>query len=269
MEAISSILISSENYRDFLREAFESLKLSRRGCSFHRLAQKIGCKSKSYPRDVMIGRRSLTAEYSPKFADAFGLRGDSKKLFLKLVELERTEDPTQIRLEIQKIKQRLKNKTEQKIKPLQDLFQQSSWIDIYAAAGSPENGASLSEICQRTSFAANFVEEILPHMIQKGVLKQDPKTKHYLPLNLHYFFDDADKDQMFEKRYFEILERVKKQATVGMQSDEKLFLCSTFSIKSQQRSQFKMELRELFNKFVEDSESAEGDQLSHLLVGFF
>jgi len=52
-----------------------------------------------------------------------------------------------------------------------------------------------------------------------------------------------------------------------MKSDSDLFQCSTISVKSQDLPKLKEELREVLNRFVQDSETADGGKLAHIVVG--
>src|SRR5258708_6216142 len=108
---LNQILLRSVSYRTFLNEAFQKLKATRRGTSLAQLARKIGCRSKSYPREVMNGRRALSLHYAALFADAFGLKGEAKKLFVKMVESERFPERHGLQSEIQKSKSRIRQRT--------------------------------------------------------------------------------------------------------------------------------------------------------------
>jgi len=267
---LNQILIQSEDYRHFLIEAFKLLKTSRRSFSLSLLAKKIGCSSKSYPREVMTGRRTLTLAYAPRFAEAFGLKGDARKLFLKYVELTRASDDlkssSSLATEIKKLRVRLQNRFEHReIKPAV-VFLETSWIDVYAALGSTEKGASLAEIGSRTGSDRDELTKILDSMAEKSLVRKS--AGRFLPETLHHFFEGVDQDQLFQKRFIEILYRVQKKAQSNeVKRREALLYCSTISVVAADLPRFKEELRSLVNRFVQDAESAEGDSLAHFLVG--
>ncbi len=267
-EHMVSLLLRSENYRDFLSESFTYLKDSKPGFSLATLARKIGCKSKSYPREVMTGRRTLSYDYAPGFVAAFGLKGDAKKLFLKFVELERSSKKEQLNADIQEIKFRLKNRIMHQTQKPNEIFSQSIWIDIYAALGTVEQGASHEDILSRTGLKPQAISLILKSMQEKNIVRYDSASAHFFPQTLHHFFENADQDLVFQKRFLDLLTRVEAKAKISMKSETDLFQCSTISVMTKDLPKLKIELRELIHRFVQDSELADGDKLAHVVVGF-
>jgi uncharacterized protein (TIGR02147 family) len=269
-EKFISLLIKCDNYRSFLLDAFHHMKSVKRGYSLTLLARKIGCKSKSYPNDVMNGRRSLSAGYAPGFASAFGLKGDSRKLFLKLVELEKTTDKEELIKEIDHLKYRLKNQRDLKNKKPTELFESGDWIDVYASLGSLEKGSSLAEIQKRTGLTASVILKTLKHMQDKSIIKYDSQTDRYYAGNLHYFFEDVSYDSFFQKRIMDLLQRAESTASnyaTGTLPKKDFFHCSTFSILEKDIPQIKTELRDVLNKFAQDAEFSDGDKLAHVIAG--
>ena len=260
------LLIKSEDYREFLKDSFVQMKAAKKSTSLSTLAKKIGCRSKSYPREVMTGRRALTNDYAPRFADAFGIRGDAKKLFLKYVELERAPEKERLNFEIHKLRARLLGRIEHDTVKPSDLFLSTVWVDVFAALGSPDSGASLEEICSRTELKKEQVSQVLNAMIPKGLVRRATDSDRYLPIMLHHFFNGAEADTIFQDRFLELLDRTKVKAKVSMKSETELFLCSTISVKSFELPRLKSELREVINKFLQDNECAEGDRISSVLI---
>ncbi|MGZ3742820.1 MAG: TIGR02147 family protein [Pseudobdellovibrionaceae bacterium] len=266
-EHLGFLLLSSENYREFLLSSFKYLKESQTGFSLTSLARKAGCRSKSYPREVMTGRRSLSFDFAPGFAHALGLKGEAKKLFLKFVELERSPHKESLGAEIGILKSRIKNRIEHQSRKPQDLFSQSLWVDLYAALGSLEKGAALEEIQARTGFKLSLIQEVLKLMLEKNIIAFRADTGCFYPLALHHFFVNADQDQIFQKRFLDLTKRVEAKAKNSMKSDTDLFQCSTISIHAKDLPKLKSELRELLNRFVQEAESADGNRLAHIVVG--
>ncbi len=265
-EYLTSVLIRSNHYREFLTQAFDYLKRSKKNYSLTILANKIGCKSKSYPREVMTGRRKLTYDYADRFALAFGIKGESKKLFIKMVELERTAESPQLKNEISVLKKRLMNRSIHKEKKPYDLFTESTWVDVYAALGTIDQGATMNEIIQRTNMTEAKLSLILNAMKQKELIEIDSVTNRFKPGVLHHFFEDVEKDMIFQNRFLEVLDKVKQKARVSGPNIAELFQCSTLSVNAANLPRLKKELRELLNKFVQDSEEADGNKLAHILV---
>lgn len=269
-EKLVSILIKSADYRSFLLDAFHYMKSVKTGYSLTLLARKIGCKSKSYPNDVMNGRRSLSSGYAPGFASAFGLKGDSKKLFLKLVEFEKTADKEELTKEIEHLKYRIKNQRDLKNRKPTELFETGEWIDIYASLGSIENGSTIEDIQNRTNLSTAVILKTLKHMQEKRMIKYDLKADRYFAGNLHYFFEDVSYDSFFQKRILDLLQRAESAASsyVGGHIPKKdFFHCSTFSVLEKDVPRIKAELKDVLNKFAQDAEFSDGDKIAHVIAG--
>ena len=263
-----AVLLRSENYREFLAEAYAHLKDSKKNFSLALLASKIGCKSKSYPREVITGRRTLSLDYAEGFAAAFGVKGEAKKLFLKLIELEKSNRKEAVNEDIREIKARLHNRILHKQKKPQDIFSDGTWIDVYASLGCEIKGSTFEEIQKRTLMPQNSLQVILKAMEKQGLVFSDSNKDRFKPIVRQQFFENLKQDEIFQKRFLNILEKTKNKAKTSIDSETELFQCSTISVKSQDLPQLKSELREVLNKFVQDAETPEGDKLTHLLVSF-
>ena len=162
-------LLEGGSYREFLCEAFRQRKASRGSFSLAALATKVGCSAKSYPREVMTGRRALSADFAPRFAEAFGLRGDARKLFLKLVVRERFPSQPAIEEEIRQLRDRLRCKAVRARAP-SDVFTNTRWIDVYAALGTLKRGADFNEIGARTRIIDSELETLLEAMLARRIV---------------------------------------------------------------------------------------------------
>lgn len=74
-----------DDHRQFLAEAIEDLRRTRRNFSLRWLAQRCEFSSHTYLPKVVAGERSLAPETVPRVAKALGLRGNAERCFRLLV----------------------------------------------------------------------------------------------------------------------------------------------------------------------------------------
>lgn len=80
------------NYCSFLKERYDTLKLTKPAFSARFFAKKAGISSFSYFRMVTSGQRKLSPLYAQKFAKGLSLSNTETKYLLKMVELEHNAD---------------------------------------------------------------------------------------------------------------------------------------------------------------------------------
>ncbi|MGE0172339.1 MAG: TIGR02147 family protein [Oligoflexales bacterium] len=74
------------NYRDYLQASLTKLKED--GLSFRALAKKAELGSPSYFQAILSGKKNITVKTATKIADALDLKGNQRKYFLDLVNLD-------------------------------------------------------------------------------------------------------------------------------------------------------------------------------------
>lgn len=83
------------NYRDYLRDAFVRAKQVSAVASYRYFARKAGFKSPNFVQLVIGGKRNLTHDSVPKFAQAFGLKAKERRFFELLVAFNQAQAPTE------------------------------------------------------------------------------------------------------------------------------------------------------------------------------
>jgi hypothetical protein len=153
-------LIEAGSYREFLKRAFAK----RRRFSYAAFARRAGIASRSFPRDVVLGKKRLSLESATRFAAALDLHGDLQDYFLTLVALEEERaripplrTPATLKATLSKLHARLRAKAAKcGVDGRAALYGSRHWLEVYAALGTPERGASLSEIMGRTGLKLPF-----------------------------------------------------------------------------------------------------------------
>ena len=80
------------NYRDYLRQYYESGKEHRSAFSYRFLARRAGFSSPNYYKLVMDGDRNIGPDSIEKFADALDLTDEERRFFADLVAFNQAED---------------------------------------------------------------------------------------------------------------------------------------------------------------------------------
>ena len=267
-------VFDATNYRQFIQ-----LRLSegQKKANYAALSRRAGFLSRSYPRDVVSGKRRITASSLSQFNEGLQLKGDLRAYFETLVaidepdavpQLSRKTENSELKTRLIKIKSRLLRKKIEK-KDATNLFRiYRKWLEIYAILGTIEKGRSLIEIARAVKTSEKTCKEVLHHMTTQGVAQYDETSDRYFPTQSHLVISDMG-GSAFVKQYFsESLAQVNQWAQTAFDSQDRLFWNSVFSIDSKRATEFKNQLRDLIIRFVDQSESPDGDAVARVIIGF-
>lgn len=81
------------NYRDFLKDYYDSSKENNKNFSYRYFAKKAGFTSSNFLYLVIHGKRNLTKDYVPKFASAMGLSKLEQRYFEALTSFNQAKSP--------------------------------------------------------------------------------------------------------------------------------------------------------------------------------
>ena len=260
-------LLKRENYRDFMITFMQLRSAAGKPLSYAGLSRQLGIKSRSYPRDIMMGQKRMTPILLPKFIAAFGLDSNLKTYFTDLVEKEEPGCRVSGRslTDIVKSAERFRSRVRLELPTIrtEDIYMTAEMPRIYAGLGSVEKGASFIEITKRTGLDEVRLKLILEKMVEVGLVLK--KEKRYFALQIHLQMKDLKTDQMFKQYFIKVANDVIYEAQKKMNSDDKLFFSSAFSVAAGRMPELKKDLRALLSQYVEASETAEGDKVVSLL----
>lgn len=274
-QEIAQSLLGASSYREFLASAFASLKKHERNFSFASFCRKAGLAARSYPQDVLQGRRPLTARSLPLFARGLGLNADLNKYFTLLVASENHEvDPyRRTAAEIKKARESLRVRIEnrgvrvEKDSPRGEIYRFQNWPKIFAALGDPLLGASLEEISKRCALPRTDCEAALTPMVQAGIVRTE--ADRYLGVGSHIVYPNLVGTGHFKDFFVSSLNEVRASANRNFNAPEKLFLNSSFTVRKDKLPQFRQDLKEMLLRYIDDAEDPCGECMSSLVVGFF
>ncbi|MBY0451805.1 MAG: TIGR02147 family protein [Bdellovibrionaceae bacterium] len=260
-------LLKKENYREFMKAFLQLREEAGKPLSYAGLSRQLGIKSRSYPRDIMMGQKRMTPVLLPKFISVFGLDANLKTYFIDLVEKEEPGCRVSGRslFEIEKSAERFKSRVRSESPTIrtEDVYMTAEMPRVYAALGSVDKGASFIEITKRTAMDEVRLKLILDKMVEVGLVLK--KEKRYFALQIHLQMKELKTDQMFKQYFIKVANDVIYEAQKKMNSDDKLFFSSAFSVSAERMPDLKKDLRQLLSQYVEASEKSEGDKVVSLL----
>lgn len=270
---LTAVLVTATDYRDFLRKAFGEMQSHNPRFSYAHFARKAGFSSRSHPKDVLDGYRRMTPATFSKFSKALGLVGDSKNYFTYLVGLEEPDiqpgncSKQEMLMKLNKIKNRLQARLEmQKNSGDEEIYKIKHWQELYAALGTPTEGASLEEVAGRSRLPARVCEASLQKMCECHLILYSQETLRYFTKNLHVAFDKLGRDQFFKSGYLDMAHSLQKDARTNFDKNDRLFFSSAFSIRKSDLPKARKALREALLQFVADAENSEGDTIARVVV---
>ncbi|MEK6706127.1 MAG: TIGR02147 family protein [Bdellovibrionota bacterium] len=270
------VLFRSKNYRAFLNELFRQWKVAKPGRSLASLARDAGFSSKSYFRDIVIGKKRLTLNSFSKLVIAFRLSQDLRnylKLFAALEEKELNSenlDENRIREKLFRLKFRIGQRSAPiliKQKESSSFFGRESWLEIYASLGTEAKGANLSEIAKRSGLPKAKCAQILREMCAADVCKNNESKGRYYPLGVNRIYVGLGGERYMKEYFLKLMSELQVRAQERFYGDDRLFFNSVFSVSKSQLSRLKEELQSQILSFVENSEDSNGDTVVRLGLG--
>ena len=269
-------LAKCDNYREFLRVAFAHLKSRNKHFGFAEFSRRASFSSRSYPRDVVGGKKRITPRSLPKFVKALKLTPDLESLFTILVGLEELEVflPGNVAVEdrkkaLRKIRNRLAAKAAGPSPHTQaeQFYQLNSWLPVYVSLGTAEGGATLAEVQSRTRFSKIICRRVLEDMASRKVVRKS--GNRYYSESFHLIFDQLGQSEFFKSQFIRSLQEVAHSAERNFGGKVQLFFHSVFSVEEKKLQTLREELRNVILKFVDHAENPQGDRVAKISLAFY
>ncbi|MEN0057979.1 MAG: hypothetical protein AAGB31_04040 [Bdellovibrio sp.] len=172
-------LMKASDYRAFIAILIQERKKHRR-FGYSDIARHGGFAARSFPRDVVLGKKSLSLNSLPKFIRGLGLTSDLAEYFRILVEISELEcrtksvDEAKLRQMKDNLKKRISDRHHVQVGHSDSAFILSSVPRLYAALGTAEKGSSLKEISEKTSLPETEIHQGLTYMLEQGKRPMTP-----------------------------------------------------------------------------------------------
>jgi uncharacterized protein (TIGR02147 family) len=274
--SLVKILIEASSYREFLGQAFALLKKEKR-FSYASFARRAGFRAWSYPRDIVQGKKRLSAKAVPRFIRALNLPADEAGYFSLLVYRDEPDlapqplSPSQIQEGLASANRKIRTKLVQKkmggYHPA--IYRIADWPYVYAALGDGQTGATLDEIARRCRLGLATCRRVLQEMEKYQLVDSLAESRRYRARTLNLVSMGLGEQGSFKEFYFRGLERGKKVAIRSFSSRECYFFSSVFSVKKSRMPELKERLRAVMQDFVCGAEDSAGEELATLMLSFW
>jgi uncharacterized protein (TIGR02147 family) len=271
-------LFEAEDSKTFLRLAIERIQEKNPRFGYAALVRKAGLASRSFPREVILGKKSLTIDSARKLAPALSLTAELRQLFLLLVDQDKLKKDHKQSNSLSKQIQKLRNRSRQKLDPKSlgsknIFYENKSWIEVWSSLpvkNQRPEGTSLEVISKRSHVPIKLCEKILNEFIERSLIARNTETKGYhIIQSEHLIIESMGKDLFFKSWFLDSLDVAKKNALIHFDSDKHLFLNSVFLVRPEDLVRLRKELRDLITQYVDQNEDSFGEHLARLSVSFF
>jgi hypothetical protein len=272
-----SKLIQANSHVDFIA-TYVAGPHRGKALSFAEFARRGGFKSRSTPREIITGRRKLTAGNFSQCVKAMELQGPLLRLFKLLAhqdcpELNLIESaPAQLDAQISKIRQKILERERLYTVPDQDqrsLLKIRYYGPIYAALNVP-TGTCIDHIHQLTGIPIDSIREEIKKMVSRNLVKvvHDKGEDLFLPVAPFYNLDPAMAKRELQLKMLDSLRRQMGFLYNVSAEDEEvsLFTEAVFTVKEKDIFALKVKLRKLLAEFMYASEDNNGDTVVNTFV---
>lgn len=274
MSHVDQILLDSPTLKAFLNRAFSESALdadeSAERLTYAGFARKAGFSSRSFPRDVAVGKRKLTHVSLLKFIRGFELKGDSARLLKALAAIDnpelapRASNEDERRQEVERIRAKLTLRRERLRESHESaIYHHRAWPYLFAAIGTPTEGSSLEELTRKTGYSEKECLGALEEMLRHGIIRRE--AGRYLPSNAHVLFSEELLPGAFQSFYLDTVKKVERRASTAFNDSRQLFFNSVFSVPSNRLPELKTRLKSLLLEFIDRSESPTGEDIATLV----
>ena len=267
-------LLNSESATLFLARAYEIMSEGRTSYSYAQFAQQAGFKARSYGRALVLGLKPLSLNAFLQLVKLFKFDKDHSEYFKYLVALDQREfhDVQDSREELLKKLTNLKIKIERHAdrspsKEKEQVFSSREHLIVYSCISSLENGTRFKDIVEWSQINEKICRNILEDLCEKGIVKKLFKFDSYQACESLLIGQMLGGKEFFNEAWSEsagiLLEKAKRQ----MEIRQNLFLSSYFLGPKKEIMNFRQELQELMERFVDKWCDSPGDEVMELILG--
>lgn len=262
-------IAQAQSVSEFLSAILSSDK--GRSLSYADLGRLCGLKSRSHPREMVLGRKKASLAMAKQISRGLKLPADLRDFFLLLAEFElcrNLQTRNALEAHVDRARMLVRKRDIAKKKDSKDFFALNEASLVYAALGSAHRGAKLSDLVFRTKLSEKRIRSILARLQERGFVETKDQDS-YFPTERHLAFSEIKAEGTFLSHYLSRIKQLHDRAKDHFQSDSELFWEATLSVNLRELPRLKEELRQTLNRFAEEAEDADGNSLRSISIGFF
>lgn len=273
-------LLGAKSYRDFLAMFFEKdhgafvEQITRPTLSYAEFSRRAGFSSRSYIRDILLGKKRVNLSNFEKITVGLKLNSQQRDFFRALVALEEpgfrirtTLAPEEILAkQISKIRKshQLKRFSKDKL-DVKSLLDSAEVALVFASTGTELLGASHDEIVGRCRLGQTQVKNALQALIRSDLVSV--RDGRFFPCSAHVAVERLGGDDFFRQDFLRTVASLKRKFESQPNQKTSLFLASTFCVRESQLPALKESLSQALLQFISAAEDSQGDTVVELVVG--
>lgn len=242
--------------------------------SYSELSRRLGYKSRSFIREVAEKKRAPSLQLVQRLNSFLKCNSTWTHYFENIYKKEMTTDALELqRCETQIIENKnrirkglLSKKINTRMHDSRFYINDPDTPVIFAALGSPENGASVSEIQTRTHLKPAKIQMILDLFVEKKVVKT-LNDRYYLD-DIHIFLERFGNDEVFLSDIQNATQKIQHQSRQKQITKDELLFLSSFSISEKNLPELRKKLSVFVRNFIVENEEPNGDKVVNLSTFF-
>jgi hypothetical protein len=277
---VSQILLSAESVCDFLAKYIETRKSARRGYGYSDLAKASQITSRSFMRDLVLGRRAMTLETLKKLSAGLKFTNDQSKYLEAMMSIEKArkaKDPklfNEASLRVESLKKKISSSAKKVATPetRHKTFGTETWPYVYSSLIDEKTGATLEAIAHKSRVEIPACHEILNQLCEIKVVETRLENDQtlYFPTSTILSFDKMGDADFFQTSFIKNAQQMTKSAEKTFSdSKNRLFLDAIFSVESKKLPAFREALQKRILETVQEFENPHGDDIATFVCGFF
>ncbi|WP_413612977.1 hypothetical protein [Bdellovibrio sp. HCB-110] len=267
-----SDLLEMQDARAFLKRALEVRYRKKGKINLADFSRRAGFSSRSFLSEYLAGKKGLSRESVGQLKTALKLPKPYLDLFSLLVGKDQPEllarrlSVEDIEKQMGSIKVSVARQTEamSQIKDPSRLISKPTLFRVFAALGTEEEGASLSEIATRASMSPENVIESLQFLMNEGAITTQ-NGRYYVRSHQIDFLKMSDSSSLADLTRT-LCSQIRADANEIAADSKNYIFYTAFSLQSHQLPEFKEKLREAIFGVLDQYQDDKGDSVHEVFL---
>lgn len=269
------LLLERSTVTDFLHAAYEFLASTKHSFSYAQFSKMAGFKARSYGRALVLGLKPVSLNAYFQLVKLFKFDKEHAEYFKLLIALDHEgffdlpEDQKVISERMEKLKYRIlrRQNASENVEKNVGAFSSRDHLVVYASLTDTEEGLPFQKIVKKTGMTDRVCRAILDDLVEKELAKKVFKYDSYRCVDSFLVGQKLGGREAFINAWCDSAKMLVEKSSTHMNSETTLFLNSYLSIRKEKLNQFKVDLRDLCEKYLDHWCQETGDELVEVIVG--
>ena len=269
------ILLEKPDVTSFLQAAYEVMSASKHSFSYAQFSKLAGFKARSYGRALVLGLKPVSLNAYLQLVKLFKFDKDHAEYLKLLIALthkgfyDLPEDIGILEERMEKIRSRIIRRLHaaEETEKHSGAFSSRDHLIVYASLVATEEGVPFQQILKYTGIEAKKCRLILDDLVAKDLAQKLFKYDSYRSVESHLIGQKLGDNDVFMKAWNESAQVMLEKSHAEMRSRESLFLNSYLLVKRDKLEEFRTEMRDLLEKYLDHWCQEPGDEVVEVIVG--